>query len=169
MPAQSWYVLTQAATGLLLGVVAALAWVVRRRRLRSERIVQQRWCALEDAVRGLERRLAELESIDPAGARRQRRVKSGFPATAAAIRPDSSSEPKLIAVPNIEAAPTDREGNINGLKERHAAIWALADTGATPDVIARATGQPIGQIELVLGLRRQIDATRTTISHAPHT
>ena len=45
-----------------------------------------------------------------------------------------------------------------GLSQRYAAIWDLADTGASPDVIARATGQPIGQIELILGLRRQIDA-----------
>jgi hypothetical protein len=35
-------------------------------------------------------------------------------------------------------------------------------------VIAKATGQPIGQIELILGLRRHIDGSRTTIPHAPH-
>ena len=34
--------------------------------------------------------------------------------------------------------------------------------------VARATGQPIGQIELILGLRRQIDGARTTISHVAH-
>ncbi len=44
-----------------------------------------------------------------------------------------------------------------GLSQRYAAIWDLADSGASPDVIARATGQPIGQIELILGLRRQYE------------
>ena len=57
---------------------------------------------------------------------------------------------------------------LSGLTQRYAAIWALADKGATAEVIARATGQPIGQIELILGLRRQIDGTRTTIPHASH-
>ncbi len=79
-----------------------------------------------------------------------------------------SSEPPLIAVPRLEASPGDRDAAISGLTERYAAIWALADNGAKPDVIARATGQPIGQIELILGLRRQIDGSRTTISHAAH-
>jgi hypothetical protein len=34
--------------------------------------------------------------------------------------------------------------------------------------MARASGQPMGQIELILGLRRQIDGTSTSIPHAPH-
>ena len=58
---------------------------------------------------------------------------------------------------------SDRAGDASGLTQRYAAIWDLADTGASPDVIARATGQPIGQIELILGLSRQIDGTRTNI------
>ena len=66
-------------------------------------------------------------------------------------------EPFLIAVPNLEPAPNDRGVTVNGLKERYAAIWALADSGATLEEMARATGQPIGQIELILGLSRQID------------
>ncbi len=77
-------------------------------------------------------------------------------------------EPPLIAVPRLDPATGDRDAAISGLTERYAAIWALADNGAKPDVIARATGQPIGQIELILGLRRQIDGHRTTISHASH-
>ena len=56
----------------------------------------------------------------------------------------------------------------SGLKERYCRDLGAGGTGATPEVIARATGQPIGQIELILGLRRQIDGTQTTISHGPH-
>ena len=79
-------------------------------------------------------------------------------------------EHRLIAIPNLASSASDREATLSSLNQRYAAIWALADTGASPDVIARATGQPIGQIELILGLRRQIDGARphTTISHARH-
>jgi hypothetical protein len=80
----------------------------------------------------------------------------------------AQDERALIAVPNLTAAPSNlRDASVSGLTQRYAAIWTLADQGASPEVIARATGQPIGQIELILGLRRQIDGTRTTISHAP--
>ncbi len=78
-------------------------------------------------------------------------------------------ERPLIAVPNLAAAANDRDLVVNGLTQRYAAIWSLAASGSSAEVIARATGQPIGQIELILGLRRQIDGTRTTIPHAPHT
>ena len=57
---------------------------------------------------------------------------------------------------------------VSVLKERYAAIWALADSGATLEQMARSSGQPVGQIELILGLRRQIDGNSTTIPHAPH-
>jgi hypothetical protein len=54
------------------------------------------------------------------------------------------------------------------MKERYSAIWALADSGAVPETIARATGQPIGQIELILSLKRHVFGKRTTIPHGPH-
>ncbi len=75
-------------------------------------------------------------------------------------------EPKLITVPKLAAAQ-DRQDAQGGLSQHYAAIWELARNGASPEVIARATGQPIGQIELILGLRR-LDANRTTIPHASH-
>lgn len=86
---------------------------------------------------------------------------------AAGVGPD---EPRLIAIPNLASTSSDREATASSLTQRYAAIWTLADTGASPDVIARATGQPIGQIELILGLRRQIDGARpnTAINHARH-
>jgi hypothetical protein len=80
---------------------------------------------------------------------------------------DHFAEPKLIAVPNLSAG-FDRQATHSGLSHRHAAIWDLADSGASAEVIARATGQPIGQIELILGLRRQLDGGRTSIPHASH-
>jgi hypothetical protein len=44
------------------------------------------------------------------------------------------------------------------LGRRFAAVWEMADSGATPEAIARETGHPIGQVELILGLRRRIPA-----------
>ena len=69
----------------------------------------------------------------------------------------------------VEAAKRGDDVVVNGLTQRYAAIWSLAASGSSAEVIARATGQPVGQIELILGLRRQIDGTRTTIPHASHT
>jgi hypothetical protein len=82
----------------------------------------------------------------------------------------AKDEPRLIAIPNLASTASDREATVSGLSQRYAAIWALEDTGASTDIIARATGQPIGQIELILGLRRQIDGVRAikTITHARH-
>ena len=41
------------------------------------------------------------------------------------------------------------------LERRFRPVWDLADSGQAIDAIARATGQPIGQVELILALRRQ--------------
>lgn len=41
-----------------------------------------------------------------------------------------------------------------GADERHQAIYALADSGASPAAIAEARRSPIGEIELILNLRR---------------
>ena len=82
---------------------------------------------------------------------------------------EASLEPAMIAVPNLAGAPNDREASVSGLTQRYAAIWTLADNGGSPEVIARATGQPRGQIDLILGLQRQVDANRTTDTPcAPH-
>jgi hypothetical protein len=179
MPPESWLVLTVAAAFLLLGIaVSPLAWVlIYHRRSRSEQVSEKRWRTLADDVRRLENRLTQLESTGPPETKRRGHFRAGASPSRGNPRADpsagrgparasSSSEPRLIAVPNLEATPQDRDLTLSGLKERHAAIWALADSGAVPEVIARATGQPIGQIQLILGMRRQIDATRAHASHA---
>ena len=86
----------------------------------------------------------------------------------AETRVEPEGDASIISVPNLAAGPEEREAPANSLSQRYAAIWTLADQGASPEVIAKATGQPIGQIELILGLRRHIDGSRTTIPHAPH-
>jgi hypothetical protein len=66
--------------------------------------------------------------------------------------------PTLISVPDLSspagpAAPAEASA---ALGRRFAAVWDLADAGATAGAIARATGQPVGQIELILGLKRRL-------------
>ena len=39
---------------------------------------------------------------------------------------------------------------------RFGGVWGMADAGMPAEAIARETGQPIGQVELILGLRRQL-------------
>ena len=63
--------------------------------------------------------------------------------------------PTLIAVPGLPpASPKDHDG-ADVLARRFASIWGLADSGAGPEAIARREGLPIGQVELILGLRRE--------------
>jgi hypothetical protein len=73
--------------------------------------------------------------------------------------------PTLIVVPNLAATAVDRHAESvmaeasAELGQRFGAIWELADAGAPAESIARATGHPIGQVELILGLRRQLAAS----------
>lgn len=67
--------------------------------------------------------------------------------------------PTLITVPSLATAAAPSSAAVsNDLGQRFGPIWDLADTGASPDAIARSTGQPIGQVELILALRRQLAA-----------
>jgi hypothetical protein len=187
MPPEFWLVLTVAAAFLLLGIAGSpLAWVVLyHRRSRLEIAMDRKYQYLFVQFKELEDRLGQLES---AGSEEGRGRSLGV--SRASTRADSPAETNhrgkspwwrtptvgsrgpgelsLIAIPSLEPAQGDRGVTVNVLKERYAAIWALADKGATLEQMARATGQPVGQIELILGLRRQIDGTPTSTPHGPH-
>jgi hypothetical protein len=187
MPSEFWLVLTVAAAFLLLGIAGSpLAWVVLyHRRSRLEIAMDRKYQYLFVQLRELEDRFGQLESAGSEDRRGQsisvgrrstradakaestRRVKSRWSQKSTVMKRDGA-EPSLIAVPKLEPAPFDRGVNVNALKERYATIWALADSGATLEQMARSSGQPVGQIELILGLRRQIDGNSTTIPRAPH-
>ena len=62
--------------------------------------------------------------------------------------------------PDLRRAGPDGLGGGRARTAGSAAIWALADAGAPAEAIARETGQPIGQVELILGLRRQLGRAR---------
>ncbi len=188
MTLESWFVLTVAAAFLLLGIAGSpLAWVaMHHRKSRLEQLVETRWKELASEMRRLDDRLAQAEEAGRL-ATGKRELTPGETATngngrSHPNRPFLSSwrrisetrvelnedEPPMIAVPDLGSRPDERDPSSSPLSQRYAAIWTLADQGASPEVIARATGQPIGQIELILGLRRHIDGPRTTIPHAPH-
>jgi hypothetical protein len=182
MTLETLHVMTVAGAFLLLGVAGSpLAWAALHfRKTRLEQDWERRHAELTRRIRSLEAELEHLEAArparstaethEPSESQGRNRPNPSRPhlATRMVSPQPGSPEPPLIAVPRLDAAPGDRDAAISGLTERYAAIWSLADNGAKPDIIARATGQPIGQIELILGLRRQIDGSRTTISHAPH-
>lgn len=64
--------------------------------------------------------------------------------------------PTLIAVPSLaspgsEAVASEASAELG---RRFGAIWTMADAGDSLGSIAKATGHPVGQVELILGLRR---------------
>jgi hypothetical protein len=74
-------------------------------------------------------------------------------------RGSSAAGPTLIAIPNLAAShPDESETAAVELGRRFGGIWELADSGSSPEAIARHTGQPVGQVELILALRRQLES-----------
>jgi hypothetical protein len=186
MTIESWFVLTVAAAFLLLGIAGSpLAWVaLHHRKSQLEKLMEERWNELTAELRRIEGRLALAEGAGHSanGKPELGSSQNGTNGRSLPNRPFLSNwrrnaEPRalpheddtsLISVPNLASSPDDREPASSPLSQRYSAIWSLADQGASPEVIAKATGQPIGQIDLILGLRRHIDGPRTTIPHAPH-
>jgi hypothetical protein len=186
MNLETWFVLSVAGAFLLLGIAGSpLAWVaLHHRKSKLENLMEKRWSELTAELRRLEGRLAlaEQASHSAKGKHEHSPGENGSNGRSLPNRPflanwrriaETRTEPQegdtsLISVPNLAAGPEDRDTSSNSLSQRYSAIWTLADQGASPDVIAKATGQPIGQIELILGLRRHIDGSRTTIPHSPH-
>jgi hypothetical protein len=152
------------ALAVLLALVSALAGALWRRGRAWPLVEAVRLAsALADRQRALEVLIAKLErkAAAPAGkpassllanpaahARRGRRFDRA--------EPSAITGPTLIAVPDLAAQPSPAAAAELG--RRFGAVWELADAGLASEEIARRTGQPIGQVELVLGLRRQLAA-----------
>ncbi|AGA26666.1 hypothetical protein [Singulisphaera acidiphila] len=155
-------VILSTVLGLTLVV---LAWVVAQLR-------RQPISALVKSVDDLRTRQDHLEAMmEKAGSARQAEpAPQGHPGPPLrrpgsrsrrvdAAEPTAVSGPTLIAVPSLATASLPSSAAVGlDLGRRFSPIWDLADTGATPDAIARSTGQPIGQVELILALRRQLNA-----------
>jgi hypothetical protein len=118
--------------------------------------VARRLDELTGRHRALEARLARIEASATEAAiaiasGAGRRVDQGGSAT--------SVGPTLIAVPNLAAPPSTALEAAAELESRFGDVWAMADSGMPAEAIARETGHPIGQVELILGLRRQRPVT----------
>lgn len=143
------------ALGLLIGVSAlgGAIWgqVQGWPRSRALRLAEE----LAARLKALEARASWPEPAPAPGAAAPAATRHrADPPAASAIR-----GPMLIEVPELPRAAGDAGGHAAAeLAARFRTIWDLADGGAPAEEIARQTGQPIGQVELVLGLRRQLAA-----------
>jgi hypothetical protein len=146
-----------------LSAVGIVAWIVVHRLETMRRRTQER-------IDDLERRVSQVETKEPGVSETSQLPISSAAATrprGMSHREPSSSSPTLIVVPDLaeggRAVDPQVEAN---LKERHGEVWALASSGAAPEEIARRTGQPIGQVELIVGLHRQVTSSRGPLDHA---
>ena len=148
-----------------LAMAVGVLWT----RVRSLSAADDPTRAVEQLARRQESVEARLGVLDVArgpvqeGSRAQARAASSTgPGATTGHRVDpaeatAAGGPTLIAVPSLPASTADASSTAaEELGRRFGAIWALADVGETADSIARKTGQPIGQVELILGLRRQL-------------
>jgi hypothetical protein len=148
-------VLLAAGLGLVLVLVGCL-WA--RLRALSAASLAGPLAELAERVAALE---AEPRKNGPEGSARVHPVPPTFRVTGPVYRvdeaePSAVAGPTLIAVPSLASAPSPSAPETShDLGRRFGTIWELADQGATPETIARRTGQPIGQVELILALRRQ--------------
>ncbi len=101
-----------------------------------------------DRVEAAATRAAGTMPAHPAGPRVRRRPERGGA--------DLAGGAPLISVPNLAGPTSPASDAAAGLDRRFGAVWALAEAGAPIEVVARESGYPIGQVELILGLRRQL-------------
>ena len=74
-------------------------------------------------------------------------------------RPSASSipGPSLIAIPDLATERSVFDTTFGDeLEGRYREIWTRGDLGVPPREIARESGLPLGQVELILGLRRLV-------------
>ncbi len=143
-----------AATLVSVGMMLAFSWNLRRKLALDRAANARRFQTLADRIAALEgRNQAEVvkmvEAVEVRVRETTRRVDRPVPAG-----------PTLISVPNLAAGSIPSASADSDLASRYATIWEQAEAGAPAEAIARATGQPIGQVELILGLKRRRPPTR---------
>lgn len=156
----AWQLALFATLTVIQAVGLALTIAAWRTARRGERAASARLEALESRLARLE---APRESRSPVNVRSGGPIPLGPRSMRRADRPGGGplAGPTLIAVPNLAAAPGPPSPSATAAAEldrRFGAIWAMADAGATAEAIARDVGQPVGQVELILGLRRRLAA-----------
>ena len=182
MPPALWSLmpLFTVVAGLACLAVAVTLWMLATRQMKMTRSeTEQRLQMLVQRLLVIESRINELESHgrrapddheEPPGhavkgeSKQGRRTQSFLDG-----REDQAArnEPTLIAIPDLGAVEEESDERAGSeLGERHGEAWTLAAAGVPPEEIARQTGQPIGQIELIVGLYRRLHSSRGSIDHA---
>jgi hypothetical protein len=155
-----------------LAEVRALVADVRELSDRLASETEARAQRLERLVSAADAKLSQLQAASSAPIARPAAVAPPAPAQPAAARPSDSQlylEPKHVEPKRQGPAPVPRgtapvapapavsiesPAPSAPLDARHGAIYHLADAGLSPVQIARQTGLPTGQVELIIGLRR---------------
>ncbi len=164
---QSLLILILAAgvlTCLALSGVVAMLLLRKIRGMRRQ--TEQRLDQLAQRVRLIEL-LTERPLAQPAP--RESRNEAGRSLALAEVSDQASAgrDWTLIAVPNLGVdEPEVDPGAENDLSQRHGEVWSLAALGASTQEIARQTGQPIGQVEVIVGLYRRLHSSRGPHDHA---
>jgi type II secretory pathway pseudopilin PulG len=168
------------AVGLVIVGALGASLITRLQRTRHQ--TEGRLAELARRLRLIESRVERCESRAGSWARESEREKSAnrmLPKGWCKEALDSSSpssrdkgeprtSPTLIAIPDLAVPEEVREHQAQSdLGQRHGEVWVLAASGASPEEIARQTRQPIGQVELILGLYRQVHSSRGPADHAP--
>ncbi|MGA9923592.1 MAG: hypothetical protein WBQ29_09320 [Isosphaeraceae bacterium] len=182
MPPALWSLmpLFTVVAGLACLAVAVTLWMLATRQMMMNRSeTEQRLQMLVQRLLVIESRINELENHgrrapddheEPPGhavkgeSKQDRRTQSFLDG-----REDQAArnEPILIAIPDLGAVEEESDERAGSeLGERHGEAWTLAAAGVPPEEIARQTGQPIGQIELIVGLYRRLHSSRGSINHA---
>ena len=163
-PALELALISTLAASALVAASATGAALVLGCRDRSQRSAEVAKLVEELAAQrqALEAVLTRLDLESSSVASKARRSSPIPLAKSQRSRPEVEPRPTLIAVPDLAAVAGSNPGEPAAasaeLGRRFGAIWALAEAGSPAEVIARETRQPIGQVELILGLRRQLDA-----------
>jgi hypothetical protein len=192
MPDQSWpapliitLAIVAAALGAGVGLVTSLIMNLRKLRRHGERQTAE----LARRLRLLESRVQRTDAPEGAspgprslglatGRSRSKTPEIGLSPASPSFRrqahlrqsPEERDAPILIAIPDLGARdPEPGDRSETELGQRHGEVWALAAAGASPTEIARQTGQPIGEVDVIVGLYRQLHGSRGSTGHArPH-
>ena len=147
------FLLVLLSTASCLFLIRRLDQLVRARDTSEQRLIQ-----LAFEVRRLEQRVALIDQ------------RAGDVRAEAASPTSEAPEPapSLIAVPNLsyQGETEGAEEEAAGLAEKHGDVWAMIEAGRQLAEIVEATGRPIGQVELIAGLYRQRQRSRTAGDHA---
>ncbi len=144
---------------VLAAATLALAWVALRLSNRNAsanaaaELLARRVDALSLRVRQLETSRERAEASAKAKrAARNVRVDSG--------RNTQESGRTLIAVPSLASRGSGEiaAAAAEELSRRFGTIWNLSQAGRSIAEIASETGHPVGEIELILGLKRSTDS-----------